>query len=98
LLQNRGHEGEFQKQAWPEEQEETIQPPSRSRHGAVQEANASRHRPAYPYLLRDLGINRPNQVSTADIFNTGQGNRFTSLKFIHLLKAHSRRQRTYEDL
>jgi hypothetical protein len=98
LFQHRGREGDFQKQAWPEEREETIQPPSRPRRGAVQEANASWHRPAYPYLLRDLRINRPNQVSAAALFNTGQGNRFTSLKFTHLLKAHSKHQHTYEDI
>jgi len=43
-----------------------------------------------------LGDQSP-QVSAADIFNTDQGNRSTSLEFTQLLKAHSKRQHTYED-
>jgi putative transposase len=48
----------------------------------------------YPYLLRDLTIDRPNQVWCADlkrfgrpeIFNTDQGSQFTSPRFTGVLQ------------
>ena len=39
----------------------------------------------YPYLLRGLSIERPNQVWAMDIFNTDQGSQFTSAAFTGVL-------------